>query len=227
MDVIKQVWRKITKHSLPEKAASIEQVAIFGSSEAKPESKLFKDTLKVAKILARAGYTVVDGGGPGVMKAASLGAKSGGGKVIGVTLYDKDEDVNFEGRDLNNPIDVEIKTTSYVERTLTLMREGQIYVVFNGATGTISEFGMAWGLARIYFGHHKPIILYGNFWKKIMGVMKDNLVLRPEESKVYKIVNSPEGVLLAIKEFEDEINKGKHHHNLLASKESIHEIIKA
>ncbi len=211
MEFLTKVWKKIIGYSLSEKAASIEKVAIFGSSEAKPESKLFKETFKVAEMLAQAGYTVVDGGGPGVMKAASLGAKNGGGKVIGVTLYPKDFK-NFEGRDKDNPIDEEIKTGTYVERTLTLMKEGQIYVIFNGATGTISEFGMAWGLARLYFGHHKPLILYGKFWKKIMKVLQKNLVLRPEEKRVYKIVSSPEGVLKAIKQFEDEIKQGKYQH---------------
>src|SRR3989344_5236448 len=125
------------------KAHTIENVAIFGYADTSNREHLFRDVFKVCKRLAESGYTVVDGGGPGVMLAASLGAKEGGGKVIGVTLYPKDMK-NFEG-------------------TLTLMRHGQVYVIFNGGTGTISEFGMAWGLARLYFGHHKPLILYGKF----------------------------------------------------------------
>lgn len=211
MEPLIKVWEKITKEAVPEKANSIEQVAIFGSAEALPKSKLFKEAFVVAETLAKSGYIVVDGGGPGVMRAASLGAKSGGGKVIGVTLYPKDCK-NFEGRDPENLIDKEIKTDTYVERTLTLMSEGQVYVIFNGASGTMSEFAMAWGLARLHFGHHKPLILYGNFWKKIMKVLQNNLVLRPEEMKVYKIVNSPKGVLTAIKQFETEISQGKHQH---------------
>lgn len=168
---------------------------------------MYQDAFDVAFALAKIGYTVVDGGGPGVMKAASLGAKAGGGKVIGVTFYPEDV-TNFEGRCLENPIDKEIKTESYVERTLTLMKESQIYVVFNGASGTLSEFAMAWGLARLYFGHHKPIILYGNFWKKIMKALKKNMLLRPIENKVYKIVDCPKEVLRAIIDFEEEVEQG-------------------
>jgi len=52
---------------------------------------------------------------------------------------------------------------NYVERTLKLLELGEIYVIFNGGTGTISEFGMAWGLARLYFGNHKPMVLFGQF----------------------------------------------------------------
>lgn len=193
------------------KAHSIENVAIFGYADTSNKHFLFRDVFKVSKRLAEAGYTVVDGGGPGVMLAASLGAKEGGGKVIGVTLYPKDMD-NFEGRDPKNLLDKEIKTDNYIERTLTLMKEGQVYVVFNGGTGTISEFAMAWGLARLYFGHHKPLILFGNFWKKIIKTFKENMMLRPEELKVFKIVDDPEDVLQAIYDFECEISRGEHKH---------------
>lgn len=214
MDTLIKILKNLKKSytSPQEKAASIQNVAIFGFADAKEDSKLYQDAYKVTYALAKAGYTVVDGGGPGVMQAASQGAKAGGGTVIGVTLHPKDPPANFEGKDKNNPIDKEIKTETYIERTLTLMKEGQIYVIFNGASGTMSEFGMAWGLARIYFGHHKPLILYGNFWKKVMKAISENLLIRPEEKKVFKIVDSPEDVLAAIKEFESEIQHGSHEH---------------
>ncbi|MFA5932878.1 MAG: LOG family protein [Microgenomates group bacterium] len=208
MGIFKKIWKSLNKEFTPEKARTIQNVAIFGFADAEPESRLFKDTFKVCKALAEAGYTIVDGGGPGVMLAASKGAKAGNGKVIGVTLYPSDTS-NFEGRSPDNIVDEEIKTTTYVERTLTLMQQGQVYVIFNGGTGTISELGMAWGLARMYFGHHKPLILYGNFWKKIMKVLGDNLMLRPEEKEVYKIVDSPREVLKAIKDFEFEIESDR------------------
>lgn len=193
------------------KARTIQNIAIFGYADAKEHSPLFEQVIAVAKILAEAGYTIVDGGGPGVMRAATFGAKAVNGKVIGVTLYPKDM-THFEGKDPKNLFDIEIKTNSYVERTLTLMKEGQVYIVFNGGTGTISEFAMAWGLARLYFGHHKPLILYGDFWKNIIEAFKENMLLRPEELKVFKIANSPEQVLNAIKKFEEEIARGEHRH---------------
>jgi uncharacterized protein (TIGR00730 family) len=207
---------KLSKAKIPQNERVIQSIAIFGYADAESNSRLFHSVFKVAKTLAAAGYTVVDGGGPGVMLAATLGAKEAGGKVIGVTLYPKDMK-NFEGKDPQNLLDVEIKTDTYVERTLTLMKEGQAYVVCNGGTGTISEFGMAWGLARLYFGHHKPLILYGDFWKPIIKAFKENMNLRPEELKVFKIVNSPEEVLEALDDFEVELRDGVHPH-LKASK---------
>lgn len=219
METLKKIWKNLNRRSKSlEKAKTIEQVAIFGFADSKPKDELYKQAYEVAYELAKAGYIVVDGGGPGVMQAASRGAKAAGGHVIGVTFYPTDTD-NFEGRDPDNPIDEEIKTKSYVERTLTLLKEGQVYVIFNGASGTMSEFAMAWGLARLYFGHHKPIVLYGKFWNEIMNVLKKDLLLRPGETRVYKIVDSPQQVLWAIREFEEEIQHGEHKHLKTTMKE--------
>ncbi|MDP3973430.1 MAG: LOG family protein [Candidatus Daviesbacteria bacterium] len=193
------------------KAESISRVAIFGYADAKEGDELFTSVVEVTKALAQTGYIVVDGGGPGVMMAASRGAKLGGGKVIGVTFYPKTA-MNFEGRDPKNEIDEEVITHSYVERTLRLLERGQTFVIFNGGTGTISEFGMAWGLARLYFGHHKPLILYGQFWPQVIETLKKNMKIREEELMVFKYANSPQEVLSAIVEFEREIKQGIHKH---------------
>lgn len=209
--MLKKFGKLLKAKKNTQKARTIENVAIFGFADSLDNSNLFRSVFAVAEKLAEAGYVVVNGGGPGVMKAASMGAKKAHGKVIGVTLYPDDMD-NFEGRDPANILDVEIKTSNYLERTLTLLQEGQVYVIFQGGTGTISEFGMAWGMARLYFGHHKPLILYGNFWKKIIKAFKETMPLRAEELKVFKIVDSPEDVLSAIAEFEVEIEQGEHKH---------------
>jgi len=172
----------------------VKSVTFFGFSEAKPGDPEYDGAYQAAKLLAQNGYLIINGGGPGVMKAASEGAKAGGGKTIGVTFNPKDM-THFEGRDPANPLDQEILMDNYVERTLKLLEMGDAYVVFNGGTGTISEFGMAWGLARLYFGRHKPLILYGSFWHEILEVIAENMLIRPEEIRVYRIVTTPQQVL--------------------------------
>src|SRR3989339_625822 len=179
----------------------IRVVTCLGFADAHEDEPLYRDAYEVGEALATAGYVVANGGGPGVMRATSKGAKSAGGKVIGVTFYPKDVAL-FEGRDKKNPIDEEFKTESYLERTLKLLDVGQAYVIFKGGTGTISEFGMAWGLARLYFGHHKPLILYGKFWENIMAVFLANMRMRPEEFQVYRVVETPEEVVKTLEIFE-------------------------
>ncbi len=184
----------------------ISKVAFLGFADAKESDADYRASFESAKILAENGYVVVDGGGPGIMRAATAGAHAGGGKAIGITYYpdpkDKDHPAFFEGRDAENNFDEEIKTNTYVERTLKIMEVADVYLVFNGGTGTISEFGMAWGLARLHFGHHKPLILYGAWWHDVIEVFGKNMRLRPEELKVYHIVTTPEEVLLKIKSLE-------------------------
>lgn len=201
------------------KAPSIKDVAIFGFSDCPVSSPLYKSVVKVAHVLAESGYTTINGGGPGVMRAATEGAKEAGGKVIGIT-FDHEGMTNFEGRDVKNLFDKEIQTRDYVQRTLTLLKEGEVYIIFQGGTGTVSEFGMAWGLARLYFGHHKPLILYGKQWHKLIKAFRETMQIRPEELKVFKIVETPEQVLEALCEFEQEIAEGKHGHHLKADKQN-------
>jgi uncharacterized protein (TIGR00730 family) len=179
----------------------IKNVAIFGYSKSKPGNLEYDSAFRVAKLLAQNGYNIVDGGGPGVMLAATDGAHAGGGRVTVVSFVPKDM-THFEGRDQHNQADEEIVKENYVERTLELLNRGDIYVVFNGGTGTISEFGMAWGLARLYFGHHKPLILYGSWWHEILEAIGKNMLLRDVELKVYRIVTTPEEVLQEIKELD-------------------------
>lgn len=189
----------------------IKKITILGYADTKEGDELFDSVVEVARLCAQKGLVVVNGGGPGVMRAATVGAKLGGGKTIGVTFYPKDIPV-FEGRDEANKVDELIVSDNYLERTLKLLEIGQVFVIFNGGTGTISEFGMAWGLARLYFGHHKPLILYGDFWQEIIFAFTKGMYIRSEERLVFKIVNTAEGVIQAIEEFEKEFESNDHNH---------------
>ncbi|MBI2598968.1 LOG family protein [Candidatus Curtissbacteria bacterium] len=189
----------------------IQNVTFLGWADAKEGDSVFQSAFETAKLCAKHGLTVVNGAGPGIMKAASLGAKSAGGKTIGITFYPKDMPV-FEGRDESNKVDELVVTANYLERTLKLLEAGQVFVIFNGGTGTISEFGMAWGLARLYFGHHKPLVLFGDFWQEIMAAFDKNMFIRPEEMQVYKIVNTPDAVITAIFDFEKTAENVSHNH---------------
>lgn len=189
----------------------IEKVTFLGYADAKEGDELFKEAYEVAKLCAQKGYIVVNGAGPGVMKAATLGAKSVGGKTIGITFYPKDL-ILFEGRDESNPVDELIVEDNYLARTLKLIETGQTFIFFNGGTGTISEFAMAWGLARLYYGHHKPLILYGDFWHEIIFAFTKSMFIRPEERHVFKVVAKPVDVIEAIEELESRIASGEHRH---------------
>jgi uncharacterized protein (TIGR00725 family) len=200
----------------------IKNIAFFGDANTPPSDPVYKDAFEIAKILAREGYTIVNGGGPGIMDASTEGAEAVKGETLSVTFYPKDAP-GFEGRYVGNVTDVEIKTENYIERMFKLLEHGDMFIIFKGGSGTISEFGTAWVLAKIYYGHHKPFILYGGFWTEIVDCIKKNMNIDSQELSVFEIVTRREDVLPTIKRFEERmkaIKKSDSHLNKLRGKSS-------
>jgi hypothetical protein len=188
---------------------SVKNIAFFGDANISPADETYKAAFDVAEMLAREGYAVVDGGGPGVMEAATSGAEKCNGKTISVT-FDPVNAPGFEGKYIKNVTDEEIVTTNYIERMFKLMEYGDVFIVFKGGSGTMSEFGTAWVLAKLYYGHHKPFILYGDFWVEIIDVIKKNMNIDAKEYSVFEICRTKEDVLKTIRKFEKKIEDRDH-----------------
>lgn len=186
----------------------ITSVTIFGGAKTPKQDREYQDAFTTAQLLAGSGLTIVDGGGPGIMLAATSGAKSVNGKTAAVFL-EPDYATTFEGKERHVHADIEMSEKNYLERTRKLMELGDAYVFFNGGSGTISEFGMCWVVARLYFGYHKPIILYGEFWSSIIESLSTHMHIRPDELRVLQVVKSPEEVLTALEKSEDLIEQDR------------------
>ena len=187
----------------------IKNIAFFGDADISETDETYKAAFDVAEALALEGYVVVDGGGPGVMEAATSGAEKGGGKTISVT-FDPVNAPGFEGKYVGNVTDEEIVTTNYLERMFKLMEHGDMFIIFKGGSGTISEFGAAWVLAKLYYGHHKPFILFGDFWVEIIDAFRKNMNIDSNEYSVFEICRSKSDVLATIHKFEGRINARNH-----------------
>lgn len=194
-----------------DKKIKFKKVAIFGDAAVLPSNQIYQTAYQVAKKLAQREYVVVNGGGPGVMDAATRGAESVGGKTESVTFYPEHAS-GFEGRYLSNVTDKEIRTDNYIERMYRLMEESDIFLFFKGGTGTVSELGTAWVLAKLYYGHHKPFILVGSFWREIIGAIHDNLLIDAKEMDVFRIVDGIDDILPTMKKLEEALNKIDHTH---------------
>lgn len=195
-----------THIKIPEPAIKreLKNIAFFGSADIDKDHPVYQEAFKVARHLAYLGKVIVNGGGPGVMNASTQGAESVGGETLAITFYPKDMP-EFEGRYGENIVDVEIKTANYVERMFGLIDHSDAFICFQGGTGTLSEWATAWLLAHLYYGNHKPLILYGEFWHEFMKVIEDNFLIGDKERKVYKIVKNIEELVKAIEEFESEM----------------------
>jgi uncharacterized protein (TIGR00725 family) len=179
---------------------SIENASFLGGADFQPGDDTYTDAFETARLLAENGITVLNGGGPGVMRAATEGAQAAGGQVIGVTYYPKYPHARYEGKDPLNHFDEEVVTADYFDRTKTLLQMGDVHIVFRGGTGTISEFGMSWALSRIHYGHNIPLLLFGQFWEEITSCLKEYMYMREDEFRIYHVVTSPQRVLETIRE---------------------------
>lgn len=179
----------------------IKNIAFFGDADISETDETYKATFDVAEALAKEGYVIVDGGGPGVMEAATSGAKKGGGKTISVT-FDPVNAPGYEGKYIKNVTDREVVTTNYIERMFKLMEYSDAFIIFKGGSGTMSEFGTAWVLAKLYYGHHKQFILYGDFWISIIDTIRDNMNIDAKEMSVFEICRNKDEVLRTIQKFE-------------------------
>jgi uncharacterized protein (TIGR00725 family) len=184
----------------------IKFVALYGSADVDEQHPLYQEAFNVARYLAYHNKVVVNGGGPGVMAAATAGAQAGGGETLAVTFYPKDMP-EFEGRFESNTVGKEIKTANYVERMFGLMDNADAFIVFQGGTGTLSEWATAWLLGHLYYGHHKPLILYGEFWHEVMRVINDHFLIGEKERTVYTIVKDEKEMIVALEAFEKELEE--------------------
>ena len=180
----------------------IKRVSFFGDADAKKTDQHYIDAFNTARLLAENGYIIVNGGGPGVMLASTLGAKSVNGKVEVVII---DEKINmgkyYEGSEINNKgnVDQVYRTKSIQERTEKIVDLADANIVFKGGTGTMAELALVWEKAKFEYGKHEPLIFFGDCWEKTIEVLVENLDFDKIERKVYAFAESPEEVLKIIK----------------------------
>lgn len=195
--------------TLPKKRI-INNITFFGDSAIPEGDPIYDAVYDCSRILSQQGYTIVNGGGPGIMKAATDGAESVQGKTIAIYWQPKLASF-FEGKNLANVTDESETASNYLIRTLGLIEAGDVYVVCKGGTGTISEFGMVWCLAKLYYGSHKPVILFGEFWDEIIEAFQKNMNIDEMELSVLYQANTTEEIINIIHKHEESI---KHIHDV-------------
>ena len=162
-------------------------ITIFGTGRAKPGDTAYTLAYETGKLLARAGFTIANGGYGGTMLAAAKGAAEAGGQIVGITCS------AFRGSKPNKYISREIITESLGERLDTLLKLGQAYIVLPGGTGTLLELANVWELKnKGFLDADKPIILIGEFWQPLLDLMATD---DPESGGHIKQVDEPEQIL--------------------------------
>ena len=207
----------INKKILPEKpndlkestkTRTIQNITFFGDSAIEENHPEYKRVYESAKLLVKNNFRIVNGGGPGLMKASTDGAEEVNGETILVYWEPKLASI-FEGKNLANVGDYSYAESNYVNRTFGLIEQGDAFVVCKGGTGTISEFGLVWALAKMYFGVHKPVILFGGFWKEIIDSFVKNMYIDEDELGVLYFASTPEELLNILLDHERKLDRTK------------------
>lgn len=183
----------------------IKRVAFFGDADLKQDDQSCLAAKEAAELLAKNGYIVVNGGGPGIMLAATIGAKAGKGKVELVVLDPKKQPDNYEGIDQENytMADKVYETNNYPERLNKLIEIADAFVVFNGGTGTLSEVGMVWEQAKFDYGRHEPVIFFGEQWEKVVNDLASGMNYEAKEKRVVTVAKTASEVLKALEQVEN------------------------
>jgi len=148
-------------------------VSIFGSARLKPDSPVYRQTVRIARKLSDAGFAVISGGGPGVMEAANRGAFEGRSPSVGLNI-----ELPFEQHG-NAFQDISLRFRHFFARKVAFVKYAAAYVVMPGGFGTLDELFEALTLIQTRSGRKIPIVLVGNgFWQGLLGWMRDTLVAR-------------------------------------------------
>jgi uncharacterized protein (TIGR00730 family) len=153
-------------------------VSVFGSARSPRGSVEYACAEEIGARLARAGYAVITGGGPGVMEAANKGAAGAGGVSVGLGI-----ELPLE-QGLNEYVEIGIEFRYFFVRKTIFVKYSQAFVVLPGGFGTLDELFEAVTLVQTGKITRFPIVLVGTeYWKGLIGWINDTLVAEGKVSR--------------------------------------------
>ncbi len=172
-------------------------VSIFGSARTHVDHPYYKLTVNIARELSDAGFSVVSGGGPGIMEAANLGAYEGRSPSIGLNIQLPHEQSG------NAYQDISLTFRHFFSRKVMFVKYASAYVVMPGGFGTLDELAEILTLVQTGKTRKIPIILvHKPFWEGLIDWFKESLVkektINPDDLNLIKILETPQEVLDAI-----------------------------
>ena len=172
-------------------------VSIFGSARTQPGQPYYKLTEEIARLLSDAGFSVISGGGPGIMEAANKGAFYGKSPSVGLNIQ-----LPFEQS--GNPYqNISHTFQHFFARKVMFVKFASAYVVMPGGFGTLDELMEALTLVQTGKIRRMPIILVGSqFWGGMLdwfrSALIDEKVISPEDMDLIQLIDEPAEVIKAI-----------------------------
>lgn len=172
-------------------------VSIFGSARTTTDHPYYKLAEDISRALSDAGFSVVSGGGPGIMEAANKGAHAGPSPSIGLNIMLPHEQIG-------NPYqDIALNFRHFFSRKVMFVKYASAYVVLPGGFGTLDELAEILTLVQTGKTRRIPIILvHRPFWEGLIDWFKQTLIdegtIDPEDMGLFKVLDKPQEVVDAI-----------------------------
>lgn len=172
-------------------------VSIFGSARAGPGDHVYDKAYDIARLLAGRGYSVITGGGGGVMEAANKGAADGEGTSVGLNI-----ELPMEQRP-NQYSNMKLSFRYFFVRKVMFIKYAQAYVVLPGGFGTLDELSEAITLIQTKKIKPFPVIMVGkSYWEPLLewfkGCLLENNMISREDLDIFQILDEPEEIVREI-----------------------------
>lgn len=169
-------------------------VSIFGSARFQPDHPYYSLTEDIARRLSDAGFSVVSGGGPGLMEAANKGAFAGSSSSVGLNISLPHEQHG------NGYQDISLHFRHFFARKVMFVKHAHAYVVLPGGFGTLDELAEILTLVQTRKTRKIPIILVNEpFWRGLLTWFRETLLpektINPEDLDILTVVEEPQAVV--------------------------------
>ena len=153
--------------------ASVDRgVSIFGSARTSPDDPQYVAAQETAQLLAKAGFSIITGAGPGIMEAANKGAKLGGGRSIGCNI-----ELPFE-QGANPYVDTLVNFRYFFVRKTMFIKYSSAFIIFPGGFGTLDEAFEALTLIQTGKIYQFPVILFGrHYWAGLIRWLQSRVLV--------------------------------------------------
>jgi uncharacterized protein (TIGR00730 family) len=173
-------------------------VSIFGSARIRRGHRYYKEAVRVAEALSRAGFSIITGGGPGIMEAANRGARKGKGRSIGLNIKLPHEQVP------NSFADTVVHFDYFFARKVMFVKYACGFVGLPGGFGTLDEIFEALTLKQTHKIHDFPVILFGSdYWAGLVKWIHDRMLeermVSRGDLRLFTLTDDVEEVVAAIR----------------------------
>jgi uncharacterized protein (TIGR00730 family) len=171
---------------------------MFGSARTPPDDPYYRAAEETARLLAKAEFAVITGGGPGIMEAANKGSFEAGGVSVGcnITLPQEQEANKYQT--------ISLDFHYFYARKVMFVKYASAFICFPGGYGTLDEFFETITLIQTLKSEAFPVLLYGSeYWDGLVDWMRRQLIpkfIDPEDLDIFRLVDTPQDAVKQIRQ---------------------------